>query len=305
MYAQVRRPAFLCNYKSCGAQVAYEMLYFLRIYFDVCLCSARKQTAFLLVKIMLIDYYAQLSGLRKYNSGAKTAFALLNLCIVIAVNKITLSLFVMAFMSLATLLKGKTPLKVYAKLMSIPLTFIALSCIMIGVEFSFRPLGKYFISLHFIYAGVTKKSALTSLGVFFKVMAGISSLYLLSLSTPVNEIVMVLEKLRLPKLFTELMHLIYRYIFILFDTALRLQTSAKARLGFCGFGTSCKSFAMVAGSLFISALKKSQAYYDALLSRGYDGRLEFLSEEYPLKVSHILSAAIYFAVIFLIAKAGV
>ncbi len=254
---------------------------------------------------MLIDYYAQLSGLRKYNAGAKAAFAFLNLCIVIAVNKITLSLFVMAFMSLATLLKGKTPLKVYAKLMSIPLAFIVLSSVMIGIEFSSHPLGKYFISLHFIYAGITQNSALTAARVFFKAMAGISSLYLLSLSTPINEIVTVLEKLRLPKIFTELMHLIYRYIFILFDTVFRMQTSAKARLGFCGFKTSCKSFAMVAGSLFISALKKSQAYYDALLSRGYDGRLEFLSEEYPLKASHILSAAIYYVVLFLIAKVGV
>ncbi len=271
---------------------------------SVCVPPGSKQF-FLLVKFMLIDHYAQLSGLRKYNSSAKVAFAFLNLCIVIAVNKITLSLFVIVFMSLTALLKGKTPFKVYTRLMSIPLTFIVLSCIMIGVEFSSRPLGKYFISLHFIYAGITRNSALTAVKVFFKAMAGISSLYLLSLSTPVNEIVMVLERLRLPKIFTELMHLIYRYIFILFDTAFRMQISAKARLGFCGFKTSCKSFAMVAGSLFISALKKSQAYYDALLSRGYDGRLEFLSEEYPLKARHILSAAIYFVVLFLIAKVGV
>lgn len=254
---------------------------------------------------MQIDYYAQLSGLRKYNSSAKALFAFLNICIVIAYNRIVLSVFVFVLMGLITLLIGRTPFRVYARLMSIPLTFIILSCITICVEFSLQPAGKYFISLHFLYAGITRNSVTAAVKVFFKAMAGISSLYMLSLSTPVNEIVMVLEKLHLPKIVTELMNLIYRYIFILFDTALQMQTSARARLGFCGFRTSCKSFAMVSGSLFVNALKRAQSYYDALLSRGYDGRLEFLSEEYPLKPVHILSAVIYFIVVLSAARVGV
>ena len=43
----------------------------------------------------------------------------------------------------------------------------------------------------------------------------------------------------------------------------------------------CKSFALIAGNLFLVSLQKANAYYDALLSRGYDGKLEFLSEVNP------------------------
>lgn len=254
---------------------------------------------------MRIDYYAQLSGLRKYNSFLKVLFALANIFIVIFFNKITLSVTVLFLTSVITLCLGRIPVKTYIKFMCIPLAFIILSCLAICLEFSSQPADGYFISLHFFYAGFTGNSIMTALKVFFRAMAGISSLYMLSLSTPVNEIVMVTERLHLPVILTELMNLIYRFIFILMDTAAQMHTSAKARLGFMGFRSSCRSFALVCGSLFISALKKSQDYYDALLSRGYDGRLEFLSEQYPVRLWQIALFAVYFAFILLTAKVGV
>lgn len=55
-------------------------------------------------------------------------------------------------------------------------------------------------------------------------------MYMLSLSTPVNQLVLVLQKLHLPSLLVELMNLIYRYIFILIDAADQMQTAAKAVL---------------------------------------------------------------------------
>ena len=58
-----------------------------------------------------------------------------------------------------------------------------------------------------------------------------------------------------------------------------MQISAEARLGFCDFRTSCYSFGQIAANLFIVALKKANAYYDAMEARCYDGTLCFLEEK--------------------------
>ena len=124
---------------------------------------------------------------------------------------------------------------------------------------------------------------------------------MLAFSTPVNEIIVVMEKLHLPKIVCELMNLIYRYIFILLNAAHTMQTAAKARLGYESFIKSLRSFSQIAGNLFIISLKKANAYYDAMLSRGYDGEIKFLNEEYPVKLWQVTASTVYFMILILIA----
>lgn len=250
---------------------------------------------------MKIDYYAYRSGIKNWNSQFKVLLAVITLCLVIALNKIPVSLFVILSMGVLTLMVGKTPFKVYFHLMTIPLTFMILSAVTIALQFGGQPVGKWYVSAHFFYVFVTKSSIMTAIGVFFKAMAGMSALYMMSLSTPVNEFIIVLQKLHLPKILAELMNLIYRYIFILFDVAGEMQIAAKARLGYQTFFQSCKSFAGIAGNLFLISLKKAGVYYDALLSRGYNGTLEFLTEENPVKIWQIAGSVVYFMILVLIA----
>lgn len=253
---------------------------------------------------MKIDYYAYRSGIKNWNSQLKVLVAVITLCLVIVLNNIAVSLFVILSMGILTLVIGKTPFKVYLHLMTIPLTFIILSTITIALQFARCPVGKWCVSAHFFYIYVTKSSIMIAVNVFFKSMAGMSALYMMSLSTPVNEFIIVLQKMHLPKILAELMNLIYRYIFILFEVANQMQIAAKARLGYQTFFRSCKSFAGIAGNLFLISLKKAGAYYDALLSRGYNGTLEFLTEEHPVKVWQIIGSMLYFMLLVIIAVIG-
>ena len=90
------------------------------------------------------------------------------------------------------------------------------------------------------------------------------------------------------------MHMIYRYIFILLEVQHNLQISAEARLGFCDFRTSCYSFGQIAANLFIVALKKANAYYDAMEARCYDGTLCFLEEKKKLPLPYIIASGTFF-----------
>lgn len=242
---------------------------------------------------MKIDYYAYHSGMNGWNAGLKMLLSVGTLCLTIALDKPAVSLFVLLTMSLLTLIKGKIPGKAYLHFLSVPLAFVIMSGAAIAAEFGRSPLGDWNLHIFFFYLCFYRSSLLLAGAVFLKAMAGISALYMLSLSTPVNQLVLVLQKLHLPSLLVELMNLIYRYIFILIDAADQMQTAAKARFGYVTFRQSCRSFALVAGNLFLVSLKKAGTYYDALLSRGYEGRLEFLTEETAPAPGQLVFTGIY------------
>lgn len=250
---------------------------------------------------MEIDYYAYHSGMRKWNTGMKMIFSIITLILVIGLNNMTVSIFTVVSMAVITVAIGKIWAKVYFKLMTVPLAFMVISGLTIAAGFSFEPLGKVNLHIIFFYIYFTEKGIFTAINLFFKAMAGMSCLYMLALSTPVNEIIAVLDKLHMPKILCELMNLIYRYIFILLDTAHKMQTAAKARLGYESFFKSCRSFSGIAGNLFLISLKRANTYYDAMLSRGYEGKIEFLREEYPVKSWQIIGSIVYFTVLILLA----
>ena len=48
----------------------------------------------------------------------------------------------------------------------------------------------------------------------FKALGAVSALYMMTLTTPLSEIIAVLRKAHIPKLIIELMNMIYRYILL-------------------------------------------------------------------------------------------
>ena len=97
----------------------------------------------------------------------------------------------------------------------------------------------------------------------------------------------------MPGLIIELMLLIYRYIFVLLEVAGNILTSQNSRLGNRDFKTSCKSFRGMVSVLFVRAMKKSGALYDAMESRCYDGTIHVLTENYPPKAKEIAGIACF------------
>jgi cobalt/nickel transport system permease protein len=265
--------------------------------------SAREQIGFFIVKIsenkMWIDYYAQNSGMRNWNSKYKVLLALITICLVVALDNIAVSVFVLITMSALTLSAGKTPTKIYISLMMIPFTFIILSGITIMVQFSNAGEGVGFVTKYFcIY--VSRESVYTALSVCFKALGAVSAMYMMSLSTPLGEIISVLRSFHLPKIIVELMNLIYRYIFILLECAGQMQSASKARLGDKNFATACRSFSSIACNLFIVSMQKANRYYDALVSRGYDGGLIFMTRKSKVNIWQIALLCVYVFVIVIL-----
>jgi cobalt/nickel transport system permease protein len=103
-----------------------------------------------------------------------------------------------------------------------------------------------------------------------------------------TDILEVLRQLHTPQLLLELMLLIYRYIFILLESASAISTAQAARLGHRNVRTALQSFSTMVSSVFVLSIKRANALYTAMESRCYDDRIPVLPEYHPAKAGEIL-----------------
>ena len=240
--------------------------------------------------VFSIDFYAYASQLRTWSPKYKAIFSMVCLLCCIICDNIYVSCAVILLMAYITVVMGGLPFRRYLSLMTIPLVFLFFGCVAIAIGFSGSPSGDFNLHLGFFYVYTSKESLWETLELIAKALGAVSSMYMLTLSTPASEIIAVLRGLHMPKLLVELMNMIYRYIFLLMDTQCRMKNAAVSRLGYCDFKTSCVSFGQIASNLLVVSLKKGNAYYHALEARCYDGELRFLEEEKTVSVMQTAGA---------------
>lgn len=245
-----------------------------------------------------IDFYAYASKIRKWNADFKVYLSVLTLILCIVLDNQYVSVAVIIAMAYLTVIKGEIPVIEYLSILVIPITFILLSTFTIAIDFSKEPIGQYNLYLGFCYVFTSTVQLKKMTFLILKILAAISALQMMTLSTPTSEIIYVLRKAHVPKIVVELMSLIYRYIFILMDVSAEMKNSAKSRQGYCDFKTSCYTFGSIASNMLIISLNRANAYYDAMEARCYDGDLVFLEEDKKVDTMQIALAAVF--IIFLI-----
>jgi cobalt/nickel transport system permease protein len=228
-----------------------------------------------------IDKYAYMSKLRQTAPLKKLLFALMTLGVCLWANSIAISLLVLLLMGWVTVYKGGTPFALFLKLMMVPLSFLVIGVLTIGINFSDNQ-GAFLYSIPVFgtHMGVSQTGLQNAARLFFKALGAVSCLYYLSLSTPMVDLLAVLRRLKTPKLLVELMGLVYRFIFVLLETADTMFTAQNSRLGYASLSSAYRSLAALASTLFIRSYKRSDELYTALEARGYDGELNVLEEPF-------------------------
>ncbi|MCI5503845.1 MAG: cobalt ECF transporter T component CbiQ [Eubacterium sp.] len=251
--------------------------------------------------ILSVDYYAYASHMRSWNATFKIIFSMLCLLLCLILNNIYVSIAVILIMGYMTVVIGGLELDHYISMLLIPIVFLLFGSAAIAVGFSWNPVGQYNLNVFgWFYIYCSQASLWKASGLIFKALGAVSALYMMTLTTPLSELIVVLRKAHIPKVIIELMNMIYRYIFIMLDTHSRMKNSAEARLGYVDFKTSCYSFGQVASNLLIVSLKRGTDYYNALESRCYNGDLQFLEEEKPIRKNQVAGAAVVVALLILI-----
>ena len=243
--------------------------------------------------MIVIDKLCYRSPLRHENAGEKFAFAVITLGICVMSRSIAVACIVLPVMGILTVWKGGVPLSRYLHFMTVPLAFMLLSTAAVMFHIRRTPMDLFAVPVGNWYFTTGIHSLLYGIQLILTAVASVSCLYFLSFTTPMPDILEVLRKLHCPKLLIELMLLIYRFIFVLLDTASAITTSQNCRLGNRNYRTSIKSFGMLGSSLMIRAVQRSNKLYDAMEARCYDGTIRVLSESRPPR-KKIVAAIILF-----------
>jgi cobalt/nickel transport system permease protein len=94
-----------------------------------------------------------------------------------------------------------------------------------------------------------------------------------------------MRAVRLPRLLVAIFGLMWRYLFVLVDEALRLLRARSARSGVSDNSEArpggrvawrARVAGGMAGNLFVRSIERSDRIYQAMLSRGYDGEVRSL-----------------------------
>lgn len=243
--------------------------------------------------MITIDKLCYNSRLRYVNAGEKAVFTVLSLIACVGSRSIESAVIVLIATGILTVCKGGIPFSRYVRYLTVPLTFLVLSTLAIIFNLSHTPGDLFAIPVGAWYLSVGWQDLFYAVQLILTALAAVSCLYFLSFNTPVPDILEVLRKIHCPALLLELMLLIYRFIFVLIEISSAISLSQKSRLGNTSYKASVKSFVALGSALFIRAMKKSNALYDAMVSRCYDGTIHVLSENYPPKKREIFYIALF------------
>jgi len=244
----------------------------------------------------LLDDYALNSPLRNKNNRLKLALVAAALLVGVSSTSPVAPLFIALSMSFAAIRLGKVPAKFYAELAIAPLGFALFGALIILFFFGTGP-AIFSLELLGHRIGASAEGADLAVLVVSRTLSGMCCLFFLALTTPMVELFAVLKTLKMPDSFVELSMMIYRYIFVFLEVAIRMRHAQAMRLGYDGFNSSIQSFSMMAGTLFLRTMEQGEKLCTAMDARCYDGRLALFEDKRPIKTQEILAASGYVTII--------
>lgn len=237
--------------------------------------------------MIAIDSYAYNNKLATIHPLEKTLFAILTMIICLMSKTMITPILVLALMSGGIILKAGIPARVLAKLLAIPLSFLLISVLTIAFSLATDPSGFWFAhTFKSITIGIRYPDLITAINLFLRSLGAVSCLYFLALTTPLTELITLLHKMKVPVIITELMVLIYRFIFVFLDTATTIRRAQLSRSGYVSTKSSFRSMSRLFSALLGKVFVKSQDLYNAMAARCYTGEIKVLTKKHPVNVKN-------------------
>ena len=242
-----------------------------------------------LVRMLYIEQFVYSNKLRDTHPIERVLFALLTMVMALVIKDWKIHILIISIMFLFLIFRAGIKASVILKLLSIPLGFLLIGVFTIALQISSSGLdylisftvGKYFI-------GITETSLISAVNTLTVSLSAVSCLYFLALTTPMVEIIYVLQLIKIPETIIELMVIIYRFIFVFINTAFSIYYAQQARYGHSSFSKSLRSFAVLFANLWGKAFFKSKNLLQSLESRGFEGNIRVLNPEYKFSLKNIL-----------------
>jgi len=215
-----------------------------------------------------LDTVANTNRWRGKSLTEKSLLALGMLAIAVCIPSWQGALLVALLMTAATLLGARVPLRVWWQTLIAPLGFLLVGVIGLALQVDGH--------LHVAIAphGIELAGRLAA-----RALAGVTCLLFLALTTPATHLVAGLRRIGIPAEIAELALLIYRFLFLLTDTAETMHAAQAARLGHSTYRRHLSSLSLLIANLMPRALSRARALEVGLAARGWRGELRVLSPE--------------------------
>ena len=217
-----------------------------------------------------MDYIAHNNALTETNPYFKLFLTIILLIVTLALDNLYFDIIIFIVMSIVILAIAKIAFKSYLKFLSIPMSFLVITCIFLIFFFGS---GEVIYDTKILGIVVTKNSLHYGVYTFMRVMGCLPCLGFLALTTPIAKILHCLATLKVPKIIIEIGLLMYNSIFIFLNEIDTMQKAQQTRLGYHSYTTSFKSLGGLASTIFLRSLDKSETLQHSLDSRGYNGEL--------------------------------
>jgi cobalt/nickel transport system permease protein len=240
---------------------------------------------------LAIDILAQKSRLHMVPAGLKFWTALILMVLCICAKNPLVGLILAVAMLILTVAVGGLPLHDYLCMLALPVIFLMLSGLALLFDYSTVPDGVIRIPLFGGFLSVSRGAQARAMLIMSKAFGAVSCLYMLSLSTPMSEIIGVLRRIHVPAVFIELMYLIYRYIFVLLAMVRTMKEAAASRLGYVNYRTHVRTTGRIYSNLLAHSYRQANVNFDAMESRCFDGDIRFLEDKKNIRAIHVAVTA--------------
>lgn len=233
--------------------------------------------------MLQVDTLAYTNRLRWLAPEQKLLFAIA-LLIIATLAHPPVQIFIAIWMSFWTVIYARIPLQIYLKLIYIATLFwlISLPALLINaIDINYLNVIKhdaimgFNISSYYLY--LSQHGIEQGMTIFTRAIASLTCLYFVMLTIPFTELLQTLRRYGFPALLTEILLLMYRFIFVLLNTANEIWIAQQSRSGYRTFSIGIKSLSLLIGQLFQRTLENYRQISLSLASRGFNGEFQVWS----------------------------
>lgn len=234
--------------------------------------------------IKQIDSISYANRLRPLSPMWKCGFAA-GLFLLAYVTGPFLQLLVFLWMLLWTVVYAGVPLKLYSRLVSASCLLYVLS--LPGLLLEFRPIeagramshGLQLLEVSGFLIYIPDSAWGLAAETILRILACLSCMFFVTLTTPFPALLQVFQRIRMPHIVIELIVVMYRFIFLLLETAHGMLLAQRSRGGQSGFWGRLRDTAVLIVRLFGKTMQRYRKLSYGLMARGFTDSIELAPYE--------------------------
>lgn len=228
-----------------------------------------------------IDTLAYTNRLRDLPPEEKLFFAIASLLLALVSHPL-IQLAIGVWLSVWIIIYARIPAKIYLQMMATVSTFLLISLPtliinIISIDQSNLVQLDQLVGVSFAqwYIYASRSGLLQAEEILFRSLACTSCLFFILLTIPFVELLQTLQKLGCPVILTELLLLMYRFIFLLLETTQQISIAQQARGGYRNRRRALYSLSLLIGQLLQRTLERYHQLSLGIEARGFQGKFQF------------------------------